>query len=111
MRSFSLSPIRRDSNWQQILLPLITVAIVVFVVFQGLGNIDAKTEEERIRGVERAVMRATVQCYAIEGQYPASYRHLEENYGLMVDDDKYIVHFNFAGGNFMPNIIVLERDF
>ena len=112
MRSFTLAPANRGSGWLQILLPVITVAFAVWVVFQGLSGIDAQTEEERLRGVERAVIRAAVKCYAVEGQYPASYRYLEENYGLMVDYDKYIVHIDSSGiGNVMPNIIIQPRNF
>ena len=112
MRSFGSAQIKRGSSWQQVLLPVITIAIVVWVVYRGTLNINATTEEERLRGVERAVTRAVVQCYALEGQYPASYSYLAENYGLMVDTDKYIVQIDFSGmGNVMPNIIVMPRDF
>jgi hypothetical protein len=111
MRSFSAArQIRHGYSWRRVLLPVIMVAAVAAVIYFGIGDIRAQTEEERLRSVERAVTRAVVQCYAIEGQYPASYAYLEENYGLMVDLDKYIVRIDFSGmGNIMPNIIVLPR--
>ena len=53
-----------------------------------------------------AIRRASVQCYAIEGRYPPSVDYLEENYGILIDRDKYDVFYSGFASNFMPDITV-----
>ena len=47
-----------------------------------------------------------MQCYAIEGRYPPSVDYLEENYGILIDRDKYDVFYSGFASNFMPDITV-----
>lgn len=54
----------------------------------------------------RAVTRASVQCYAIEGRYPPSVEYLEENYGVRIDRDRYNVFYNGFASNVMPEIVI-----
>lgn len=49
-----------------------------------------------------------MHCYAIEGQYPESVAYLEENYGLRIDHDRYIVHYDIFADNIMPEITVFS---
>lgn len=62
--------------------------------------------DEEIRIAEEAVVRATVQCYALEGRYPESIGYLTENYGLALDRDKFVYHYEVNGENMMPLIKV-----
>ena len=50
-----------------------------------------------------------MQCYAVEGSYPASLDYLEENYGLLVNHDRFIVTYEAFASNLMPQVNVLER--
>ena len=43
---------------------------------------------------------------AIEGRYPPSVEYLEENYGILIDRDKYDVFYSGFASNFMPDITV-----
>ena len=45
-------------------------------------------QEELLR---LAVNQAVVSCYAVEGRYPESLEYLEENYGIRVDREEYLV--------------------
>ena len=77
----------------------------------GVSGLTSRTERERLASVENAVTRAAVQAYAIEGQYPSGIGYLQENYGLSVDLDKYIVEYRVFASNIMPSITVLPKDF
>jgi hypothetical protein len=50
-----------------------------------------------------------VSCYALEGQYPPDIAYLQEQYGLQIDMDRYMVHYEVFAENIMPDITVLER--
>ena len=61
------------------------------------------------QALRQAVLQAAVQCYAVEGSYPASLDYLEENYGLLVNHDRFIVTYEAFASNLMPQVNVLER--
>ena len=42
----------------------------------------------------------------MEGRYPPSVDYLEENYGILIDRDKYDVFYSGFASNFMPDITV-----
>ena len=56
------------------------VALFAAAVLNFSGRTGAR-EEETLR---KAVARASVQCYAIEGRYPPSVEYLEENYAVQI---------------------------
>lgn len=86
---------------------VITVLLFVFSV-EVIGE---KSEQERLESAQRAIVKATVQCYALEGAFPTSVEYLKQHYGLQVDLGKYIVDYSFTAGNMMPVITVLPRYF
>lgn len=111
-RSFSSTKIKKKNNWRQHILSVLLFVLVLVLFFWGVSTIDSATADEKLKAMERAVTKAVVQCYALEGQYPSSVKYLEENYGLSVDsgeNGKYVVHYDFIAGNIMPQIKVLHR--
>lgn len=73
------------------------------------GLESGRGEEDR-RQLEEAIRRACVTCYAAEGSYPAELSELEARYGLQVDEERYLVHYEVFAENLMPEIMVLERE-
>lgn len=67
----------------------------------------AKREERII--LERAIKRAAVQCYAIEGIYPPNLEYIKEHYGIVIDCRDYNIYYEVFADNIMPEIQVLER--
>ena len=82
---------------------LIAGAASLFTQVKTVSN-DAQTEL-----VEDAVRRAAVTCYAVEGAYPAGIDYLMQHYGLVYDDDSYLVIYDAFASNIMPEIRVIER--
>ena len=54
-------------------------------------------------------MRASAQCYALEGGYPPSLEYLSDNYGVVLDLDTYYYHYDVQGSNIAPQIKVIKR--
>ena len=94
----------------EVFLPLMVLLLVIALLMQGIGSLNATTRREQLKTVEKAIMHATVQCYALEGFYPPSYQYLAENYGLQVDTEKYIIHYDAFATNLIPDIMVFPRD-
>lgn len=95
---------------------LITAAVLLAVlVLAALGlmlgsrQVGRDLDTASAQTLRQAVLQAAVQCYAVEGSYPASLDYLEENYGLLVNHDRFIVTYEAFASNLMPQVNVLER--
>ncbi len=93
----------------KLLLPVLLFVMIVVVVLVGVQNVSTSASEERLAAMEQAVLRTVVQCYAIEGRYPSSLAYLEDNYGLIIDDERYIYHYQVYGANLLPGIAVFAK--
>ena len=83
---------------------------VLFVILMELtmGGAGNKVQEKQLEFLENAVRRAAVQSYALEGRYPSNLAYLEENYGLIIDRNNYIVHYELMlGDDTLPYIRVM----
>jgi len=69
------------------------------------GEKNAAAETQRIKEV---IDKALVQCYALEGSYPYSIDHLR-NYGVIIDEEKYIYSFDMFVTNVKPSVTVILR--
>jgi hypothetical protein len=92
------------------------LAIVLFVGIMalfiiGVNAIAQTGEQEQLEAVQSAILKAVIQCYALEGQYPPNLDYLTGNYGLSIDREKFIVYYVYIASNLMPEITVLPRDF
>lgn len=81
--------------------------VIGFGGYIGSGVFSQKLETEAINNLQKAVQRAIVQCYALEGQYPPAISYLEENYGLQIDKEKYLIDYNNFASNIMPQATVI----
>lgn len=95
---------------------LITAAVLLAVlVLAALGlmlgsrQVGRDLDTASAQALRQAVLQAAVQCYAVDGSYPASLDYLEENYGLLVNHDRFIVTYEAFASNLMPQVNVLER--
>ncbi|MCR5666847.1 MAG: hypothetical protein K6G01_08455 [Eubacterium sp.] len=88
-----------------IVIVAIGIAIVCFVV-QGLR---AQQTEQQKEELEKTILQACVQCYAVEGVYPANVSYLEDNYGLTINHDKFIISYEAYSSNLLPEVKVLVK--
>lgn len=83
--------------------------VVAAFVGVGLQQASAVQQTEALRIARESILRSAISCYALEGNYPASYEYLKENYGLQVDEEKYSVFYNVFASNIMPDVTVVEK--
>ena len=82
---------------------------VLALIFSGTDWVSSRADDEGAGVLRDAIRRATVQCYALEGAYPASVDYLVENYGIQIDEDKYDVFYEGFASNIMPDITVIQE--
>ncbi len=87
---------------------IIFISIVVWMII-GVNSASASKDIEQLKATKKSISNAVILCYSIEGEYPSSLEYLEENYGIKVDNDRYVVRYNSFASNIMPEITVLNR--
>lgn len=85
---------------------MMAVLIGFYVTFIEASKSSA---QEKMEISQRAIERAVINCYAIEGFYPQSIKYIEENYGVIIDHNKYIIEYNIVGSNVLPEVRVVEK--
>ncbi len=69
-------------------------------------ELSAAGGARQVEIIEKAVRRAAVECYALEGSYPPDLEYLTERYGLLLNDDRFFVDYQVTGSNLAPDIRV-----
>lgn len=84
--------------------------MIALTLFFGMGSINSVASSEQLRSAEQAIRRAAVHCYSIEGRYPSSLEYLVERYGILIDEERFWVHYEAIGTNIMPTIVVIPAE-
>lgn len=93
------------SLWAQIItLPFVAIMVILLAgSITGYKDNEANIDKSTI---EDTVEKYVIQCYASEGAYPPDLDYLAENYGLILNTDKYIYEYDIFASNIMPDIII-----
>ena len=86
-------------------------AAVAFVAAVGAGwqAAQASAAEQGAASLRQAILDAAAQCAAVEGAYPLSLSHLEECYGVSVNEEAYAVTYEAFATNMPPHVVVKLR--
>jgi hypothetical protein len=106
--SILLNDVKGKSFWKGLIIPILLFVCLMLSMFIGIRNVSAASDKESRDILQDAVLRTTVQCYAIEGMYPPNIEYLEEHYGLVFDRDRFIIHYEVFAGNIPPDITVID---
>lgn len=90
---------------------IIIIALALIVLLLAallLGRVDSTQRETETDSVREAVLNAALTCYAVEGVFPADLSYLTENYGLLYDEERYIIYYDAFAVNLPPEIRVHE---
>ena len=85
---------------------LLIFSLVGFMILDSISAYEAKVSENRLTEIEETVERYALLCYATEGAYPPDIDYLVENYGLVVNRDKYIYAYEPIAENIRPQVDV-----
>lgn len=90
---------------------LSVVVIILFIIYLyfAVDSAQKGNDLEKYNILSDAIIRSAVQCYAIEGFYPPDIEYLENNYGLVVNHNKYVVSYNVFASNIMPDVEVFIK--
>lgn len=84
---------------------LLFAGIILFFLL-AIANTSKEVDENELITLRESIDKAIVNCYAIEGAYPKNIEYIEENYGVVIDRDKFVVIYEAIAPNVLPNVIV-----
>lgn len=99
---------RRRRTIKLICLLAVCLALLSVAVW-GLGRLQQDLVQRGAAALRSTVQQRAVQCYAVEGAYPQSLAYLEENYGLRINRQRYIVAYEVFAPNLLPDVTVLVK--
>ena len=86
----------------------IFVALILVFLF-GFQSAQQGLNKGDINRVEKAIQKAALECYSIEGAYPKNLEYLKKHYGLYIQEDKYLVRYHYVASNMMPDTDVYRK--
>ena len=93
---------------RSLLVPIVFAAVIMGMISYGLQQTETASRAEGLRILEDSIRRAIITAYSIEGRYPDTITHIEEQYGIYIDRDRYLVHYQIFASNIMPNVAVFD---
>lgn len=96
-------------NHKFITVCVILAIIVVCVVFYSVFTVTAEDIADRENAIKETVQERALQCYVIENAYPESLAYLEENYGLTVNKEDYLIVYDLFAENQPPAVKVIYQ--
>ena len=99
---------RRRRLLRLLCLLAVCLALVPPLVW-GAGRLQRDLTQKGAQALKATVQQRAVQCYAVEGAYPESLAYLEQNYGLRINRQRYIVAYDVFAPNLLPDVTVLIK--
>ena len=100
---------KRSSGAIKAIAFVVVVVVLLFLIYKALVSLSDTQTERQIEITQDAIIKAAVQCYALESRYPTGLKYLEDNYGLTLDPDRYVYHYRTIGSNMVPEVKVYPR--
>lgn len=99
---------KKHSGAAQLILLLTVFAAAVILLLYAAGRIGSDTDQRQTELLKDAIDNAVVGCYATEGRYPESLDYLVENYGIQIDEQRYVVIYDAFADNVRPRVQVIR---
>lgn len=100
---------KRLHTGRTIMISILMFCGILIILIVGTQQFKRLEREQNLVLTENALKKSIIQCYAIEGFYPAEISYLEDNYNLMIDDKKYNIYYESFSSNIMPEFKVYEK--
>lgn len=87
----------------------VLVCVLALAAWLGYGKIVDGMHEQGAASVRQAILDSAMQACAVEGSYPSSLEHLENEYGLTINHNDYIITYEAFADNIMPSVVVVAK--
>ena len=100
---------KRSSGAVKAVAFIVVVVVLLILIYRAFSSLSETQMEKQIEITQDAIIKAAVQCYALESRYPTGLKYLEDNYGLTLDKERYVYHYRTIGSNMVPEVKVYPK--
>lgn len=100
---------KKKKRWPVAVCVLMGALVLALLGWAVAGASREGIAEEAAYAVRDAINQSAVQCYVVEGAYPPTLEHLEENYGLQVNREDFYVVYEVFAANLPPQVTVVPK--
>lgn len=100
---------KKRRRWPYAVAAAVFFLIAALVIHRTVAVSSQDLQEESAVALKAAIQKNALQCYVVEGVYPASLDYLEENYGLQINKDDFYVTYDVFASNLPPYVQVTPR--
>ena len=93
--------------FSKVFVIIIAAILIVIIIAGAVSKVGIAAEGEGEEALKASLMRAVASCYATEGYYPPSLQYITDNYGIIIDKEKYAVFYDVFAENIAPDITVI----
>ena len=95
--------------WKGLVVTVVVFAAVMLLFSWLLGSAGSTADKEQTALLETALRNAAVTKYSVQGSYPESLDKLVSEYGIIVDESRFLVRYDVFAPNIMPEISVVVK--
>lgn len=84
--------------------------IIFFTLFLcAMNQFNDSTISRQKLSLQNAIERDVIHCYALEGFYPPSLSYIREHYGLLYNDNLFLVDYQPIASNIYPDFTIIQK--
>lgn len=95
---------RVNGNILKVIVMFAALAAAVFCLYKAAGRMGSNQEAESLKQLDTSIRKAMMTCYATEGVYPPTIQYLKDNYGVQVDETRFVVFYEVFWENMMRTL-------
>ena len=80
--------------------------LAALLAWRGYTFSKEFSREQAAATLREAVVASALHCCAVEGSYPTNVAHLEQHYGLVINENDFRVSYEWLGDNIPPSVVV-----
>ncbi len=100
--------IKRNNRAETIVISAVVFVLIFIVFLFAVSKASEGSIHEQRQSLSDAVDRAIIQCYVTEGKYPESFEYLQENYGIIYDEEQFRVDYVIYASNMRPEVTIIN---
>ncbi len=94
---------------KKLLLSAAAFILIASLLLFGINKTSRIVKQEEAQLLYNAIDKAIVSCYAIEGRYPESLHYIVDNYGIIINEDRFLVSYEAFAANVKPSLRVAVK--
>lgn len=91
------------------IVAILVLAALVWVAAYFYEPIRSTMQDQAAASIRSSVLKAAMQCCAVEGSYPLTLGYLQDNYGLHVNETDYVINYEAFASNVLPSVTVVPK--